>query len=109
VAGVTAPDNENPALIGKPARKGVHHYAGITAAALGGAAVVSGLIQHIDDIEPNLIDPDTAHMILGILGTAAYAYAVSKGPKTMGMGTRGHAAAGMAGAGLMAFGMYLEF
>lgn len=109
VAGATAPDNENPAMIGQPASKGVHHYAGITAAALGGAAVISGFLQHSDDLTPDFLDPDTAHMLLGVLGTAAYVYAVSKGPKKFGMGTGNHAAAGMAGAGLMATAIYLEF
>lgn len=109
VAGATAPDNENPAMIGQPAPKGVHHYAGLTAAALGGAAVISGFLLHSEDLEPNIMDPDTAHMLLGVLSTAAYAYAVSKGPKKYGMGTNKHAAAGIAGAGMMAFALYLEF
>ncbi|HKJ62218.1 MAG TPA: hypothetical protein VKA94_09530, partial [Hyphomicrobiales bacterium] len=89
--------------------KGFHHYAAYTAAALGGAAVVSGLLLHADDLTPDFLDPDTAHMILGILGTAAYAYAVSKGPKKLGMGAGNHAAAGMAGAAVMATAIYLEF
>lgn len=109
LAGMTAPDNEGAVIAGQPAKKGFHHYAGITAAALGGAAVVSGLLLHADDLTPDFLDPDTAHMILGILGTAAYAYAVSKGPKQVGMGTGGHAAAGMAGAAVMAAAIYLEF
>jgi len=108
LAGVTAPDNEGVAA-GQPIKKGFHHYAGLTAAALGGAAVVSGLMLHADDLTPDFLDPDTAHMILGILGTAAYAYAVSKGPKVTGKGAGGHAAAGMAGAALMATAIYLEF
>lgn len=109
VAGATAPDSENPALNGQPAPKGVHHYAGLTAAALGGAAVLSGFLLHSEDLEPDFMDPDTAHMLLGVLSTAAYAYAVSKGPKKYGMGTGQHAAAGIAGAGMMAFALYLEF
>lgn len=108
-AAATAPDNDNPALAGQPAKKGFHHYAGISAAALGGAAVLSGFILHTDDLEPDLLDPDTMHMLLGVLSTAAYAYAVSKGPKQLGMGSNRHAAAGMAGAGMMAVALYLEF
>lgn len=108
LAGVSAPDNEG-AVAGQPIKKGFHHYAGLTAAALGGAAVVSGLLLHADDITPDFLDPDTAHMILGILGTAAYVYAVSKGPTMTGKGAGGHAAAGMAGAALMATAIYLEF
>lgn len=109
LAGATAPDNENPALRGQPIKKGFHHYAGLSAAALGGAAVMSGLLLHLDDIEPDFLDPDTAHMILGIAATAAYAYAVSKGPKKYGMGSGSHAAAGIGGAALMATALYIEF
>ncbi|WP_147434078.1 hypothetical protein [Mariprofundus sp. EBB-1] len=109
MAGVTAPDNENPALVGQPIKKGFHHYAGLTAAALGGAAVISGLIQHMDDLEPSLLDPDTAHMILGVLATSAYAYAVSQGPKKYGMGSGSHAAAGIAGGAMMLGALYIEF
>ncbi|OIO66256.1 MAG: hypothetical protein CO186_09495 [Zetaproteobacteria bacterium CG_4_9_14_3_um_filter_49_83] len=105
----TAPDSENPALRGQPIKKGFHHYAGLTAAALGGAAVLSGFIQHTEDLEPSLLDPDTAHMLLGVLATSAYAYAVSKGPKKYGMGSGGHAAAGIAGASMMGMAIYLEF
>ncbi len=109
-AGATAPENDNPAAAGQPAQKGFHHYAAISAAALGGAAVMSGLLLHADDLTPDFLDPDTAHMILGILGTAAYVLAVSKGPKVYGSNSKGtHAAAGMAGAGLMATAIYLEF
>ncbi|HXH72638.1 MAG TPA: hypothetical protein VNI58_07495, partial [Mariprofundaceae bacterium] len=108
LAGVSAPDNDG-GVAGQPIKKGFHHYAGLTAAALGGAAVVSGLLLHADDITPDFLDPDTAHMILGILGTAAYVYAVSKGPKVTGKGAGAHAAAGMAGAAVMATAIYLEF
>jgi len=110
LAGMSAPDNEGAVVApGQPIKKGFHHYAGIAAAALGGAAVVSGLVLHADDLTPDFLDPDTAHMLLGILGTAAYAYAVSKGPKVTGKGAGSHAAAGMAGAGLMLTAIYLEF
>lgn len=107
-AGMTAPDSEGVAA-GTPVNKGFHHYAAMTAAALGGAAVVSGLLLHADDLTPDILDPDTAHLILGVLGTAAYAYAVSKGPTKAGMGGNGHAAAGIAGAAVMATAIYLEF
>jgi len=47
--------------------------------------------------------------VLAILATAGYAYAVAKGPKTIGLGSGGHAAAGITGAALMAGALYLEF
>ncbi|MBF0281077.1 MAG: hypothetical protein HQM07_00685 [Zetaproteobacteria bacterium] len=110
LAGMTAPDNENNAnSVGKPIKKGFHHYAGLTAAALGGAAVLSGFTLHFEDLEPSIMDPDTAHMLLGVLATGAYAYAVSKGPKQYGMGKGSHAAAGIAGGALMAAALYIEF
>ncbi len=110
LAGITAPNNgDNPALRGQPAKKGFHHYAGLTAAALGGAAVISGFWQHSEDIEADPLDPDTMHMLLGVLATAGYAWAVSKGPTTIGLGSGSHAAAGITGAALMATALYLEF
>ena len=109
IAGATAPDYDNPAMRGQPISRGTHHYAGIAAAVLGGAAIISGFAQHSEDIEPNALDPDTMHMTFALLSTAAYAYAISRAPKRWGMGSKNHAAAGIAGAGMMAFALYLEF
>lgn len=110
VAGVSAPENENPAMAGQPVKKGVHQYAAYTAAALGSAAVLTGFYQHWDDIEANPFDPDTLHMVLGALATGAFIYAVSQGPKVYGSSNKGtHAAAGIAGGVLMATALYIEF
>jgi len=105
-AGMTAPEG---GPVGQTTKNTFHHRAATTAAALGGAAVVSGLLLHADDLTPDFFDPDTAHMILGILGTAAYVYTLSKGPKVFGQNAGNHAGAGMAGAALMATAIYLEF
>jgi len=113
LAGMTAPDAENPAVVAQQKRSTntTHYYLGTAAAALGGAAVVSGLMLHLDDIQMNngVLDPDTLHMVLTMLGTAGYVYAVSKGPRVIGGPSNGHAAAGMAGAALMATGIAFEW
>jgi len=112
LAGVTAPDSEGTVVATQQSSTNTtHYYLATAAAALGGAAVVSGLILHLDDIQMDngLMDPDTLHMVLGILGTAGYAYAISKAPKIIGGPSNGHAAAGMAGAALMATGIVLEW
>jgi len=109
ITGVTAPDSEGGATTKTNAKNTTHAYAAQAAAALGGAAIVSGLFLHLDDIEMDGMDPDTLHMILTTLGTAAYVYAISKAPKTTGVGGNGHAAAGIAGAALMATGIAFEW
>jgi len=108
---VTAPDSGDGAVrtTGQSSKNSAHYYLANTAAALGGAAVVSGLLLHFDDIETDVMDPDTLHMVLTILGTAGYAYAISKAPKVVGGPSNGHAAAGIAGAALMATGIYFEW
>ncbi|MDQ6994130.1 MAG: hypothetical protein Q9M18_00865 [Mariprofundaceae bacterium] len=110
LTGLTAPDSENAAgNTGQSSKNTAHYYLANAAAALGGAAVVSGLILHLDDIEMDALDPDTLHMILGILGTGAYVYAISRAPKVLGGNSNGHATAGIAGAALMATGIYFEW
>jgi hypothetical protein len=108
LAAVTAPDYEGltPAQRSVAQQdKGFHHYAGITAAALGGAAIASGFMFHWDDVslENGLLDPDNLHMLLGILGTAGYALAVSQAPGGS------HSGAGAAGAAAMLVGIYLTW
>jgi len=113
VAGMSAPDSEG--LVAGAALQSstntTHYYAANAAAALGGAAVVSGLFFHLEDInlDSGFMDPDMLHMLLGIAGTAAYAYAISKAPKVIGGPPAGHASAGIAGAGLMFTGILLEW
>ncbi|MDQ6991697.1 MAG: hypothetical protein Q9M11_08210 [Mariprofundaceae bacterium] len=113
ITGITAPGGSEgtatTAATQTNAQNTMHAYAATAAAALGGAAIVSGLLLHFDDIETDVMDPDTLHMLLTILGTAGYVYAISKAPKVTGTGTNGHATAGIAGAALMATGIYLEW
>ncbi|MDQ6961252.1 MAG: hypothetical protein Q9M28_01795 [Mariprofundaceae bacterium] len=112
VAGMTAPDSEGAVVVpNQPSTSTTHAYAAKAAAALGGAAVVSGLWYHFEDItlDDGIMDPDMLHMLLGIAGTAAYVYAISKAPKVIGGPPAGHAAAGIAGAGLMFTGIVLEW
>jgi hypothetical protein len=111
LTGITAPGGGDGAVrtTGQSSKKSAHYYLANAAAALGGAAVVSGLILHFDDIEMDAMDPDTLHMVLTILGTAGYVYAISKAPKVLGGPSNGHAVAGIAGAALMATGIYFEW
>jgi len=109
---VTAPDGPEGAVVTttkSPSTNTAHYYFANAAAALGGAAVVSGLLLHFDDLETDVMDPDTLHMVLTILGTAGYVYAISKAPKWIGGPSNGHASAGIAGAALMATGIYFEW
>jgi len=111
LTGLTAPDGGDGAVrtTGQSSKNSAHYYLANAAAALGGAAVVSGLILHLDDVEMDAMDPDTLHMVLTILGTAGYVYAISKAPKVVGGSSNGHAVAGIAGAALMATGIYFEW
>ena len=111
LTGLTAPDGpEGAAVTTKTSSTNTaHYYFANAAAALGGAAVVSGLLLHFDDLETDVMDPDTLHMVLTVLGTAGYVYAISKAPKWVGGPSNGHASAGIAGAALMATGIYFEW
>ena len=97
ITGVTAPDSEGGATTKTNAKNTVHAYAAQAASALGGAAVVSGIVLHLFDIEMDAMDLDTLHMILTTLGTAAYYYASSKAPQTTGVGCNDHAPTGICG------------
>lgn len=71
---------------------GPHEMFANAAAALGGAAIVSGIYSHWDDLDFSWQDPDTKHAMFGVLGTLGYLLAVSLDGKA------NHAAAGSLGA-----------
>lgn len=86
---------------GKKADGGIHETFARTAAGLGAAAVVTGLLFHWDDItlSNGFSDPDNLHMILTTLGALGYAEAVNKAP------AGGHSGYGATGALSMALGI----
>ncbi len=103
LTGALAPGGDGVVATNQSATNTPHYYAANAAIALGGAAIVSGLILHWDDITlaNGILDPDLMHMMLGVLGTAGYVYAASKAPRLIGGPSNGHAAAGIAGAAMM--------
>lgn len=80
---------------------GIHETFARTAAGLGAAAVLTGLLFHWDDItlSNGFSDPDNLHMVLSTLGALGYAEAVNRAPGG------GHAGYGAAGAVSMALGI----
>jgi len=86
---------------GGDADGGIHETFARTATALGGAAVLTGLLFHWDDIKLSngFSDPDNLHMVLTTLGTLGYAKAVNKAPGD------GHSGYGSFGAVSMALGI----
>ena len=80
---------------------GLHETFARTAAGLGAAAVLTGLLFHWDDItlSNGFSDPDNLHMILTTLGALGYAQAVNKAPGD------GHSGYGATGALSMALGI----
>lgn len=86
------------AIVPKPSHddpeSGIHHSLAQAAAALGGAAVVSGLSFHYKDLSWNHLikDPDNWHAFLGTFATLAYVAAISEAPD------ESHASYGIAGA-----------
>jgi len=80
---------------------GIHHQLAYTALGLGGAAVLTGLIFHWDDISlaNGFSDPDNLHMLLTTLGTLGYARAVDLAPGD------GHSGYGSSGALSMLLGI----
>ncbi len=115
VAATTAPDAPEgvavPPSQRKNARNTTHHIAAVTAAALGGAAILSGLITHWDDITNSygITDPDLLHMMLGIVATAAYVWTISKGPQKVGDPSNGHSGIGIVGGAAMLTAIALEW
>ena len=84
-------------LIAPKEEDGAHEALGRTAAALGTAAVITGLTFHWDDIKLSngFSDPDNLHMALTTLGTLGFLAAVSEAPEPHG-GVGGLGAVSMA-------------
>ena len=82
-------------LISPKEEDGPHEYFARGAAALGVAAVATGLYAHWDDIDASWSNPDTQHALLGALGALGILAAVAKG------GKGDHAAYGGVGAASM--------
>jgi len=103
-AAAAAPETEG-AIPPSPSKKRTHKALGITAAALGGAAIANGFYVHGDDfnLDNGWTDPDNLHVLMTVLGTLGYAAAIA----TNGKGA--HAAAGAGGAALMGVGIFLEW
>jgi len=85
-------------LLAPKAEDGAHEQLANAAAALGGAAIVTGLAFHWDDIKLSngFSDPDNLHMLLTTLGTLGYAKAVDDAPGSQHAGYGGVGAASMA-------------
>jgi len=107
IAGATAPEAPEGVVVPPAQRKSAtnttHHYAAKAALYLGGAAVLSGLILHWDDLVngEGLLDPDRMHAILGTLATVGFALALTQGPKKIGDPSNGHSTYGFLGGALM--------
>lgn len=86
------------------AESSAHETLAKTAAGLGVAAVVTGLLFHWDDFDlsDGIGDPDNLHATLTTLGTLGYLAAVSEAPDN-------HAGFGAAGAIAMAVGIKLNW
>lgn len=93
------------ALLSPKEEDGAHEAFAKGAAALGGAAVASGLVVHWDDIANGggLSDPDNQHALLSALGAIGFALAVSEAPDS------GHAGPGAIGFVAMAVGIRLTW
>ena len=92
-------------LITPKEEDGAHEALARTAAGLGVAAVVTGLIFHWDDFDlsDGVSDPDNLHVMLTTAGTLGYLAAVSEAPD------EGHAGFGGAGAVAMAIGIKVNW
>ncbi len=93
------------ALLSPKEEDGPHEAFAKGAAALGGAAVASGLVVHWDDIANGggLSDPDNQHALLSALGALGFALAVSEAPEAE------HAGPGAVGFVAMAIGIRLTW
>jgi len=111
LTGLTAPDGEGVTTTNQPSKNTAHAYFADATLALAGAAIVSGLYLHWEDVnvDNGFMDPDNLHMILTILGSAAYAYAIVKAPSVIGGSSNGHSSAGIAGGALMLTGIAFEW
>ena len=93
------------ALISPKEEDGAHEALARTAAGLGVAAVVTGLIFHWDDFDlsDGMGDPDNLHVMLTTAGTLGYLAAVSEAPES------GHAGFGGGGYVAMAIGIKMNW
>lgn len=97
-----------------------HGAFGAGAAALGGAAVISGLIVHGEDVgfSKGITDPDNLHAIFGTLGAAGFIAAAAEGGEKDeddedggggGDGNSTHATLGIAGYASMLIGIRIAW
>jgi len=103
-AGLSRPESEGN-VRASSSKVNLHRALGITAAALGGAAIANGFYVHGDDfnLKNGWTDPDNLHVLLTIAGTLAYTAALATNGKGM------HAAAGIGGFALMETGVLFEW
>lgn len=89
------------AVISPKGYDGAHENFARGAAALGGAALATGLVFHFEDLSfSNAIDnPDNQHALFAALGAVGFGLAVSKG------GESGHVGLGVAGGLAMLYGI----
>jgi hypothetical protein len=90
-------------LLSPKEENGPHEYFARGAAALGVAAVATGIYAHWEDVDARWSNPDTQHAVLGALGALGILAAVAKG------GKGDHAAYGGIGAVSMAVAIKLEW
>lgn len=93
-----------------------HGAFGAGAAALGGAAVVTGLMVHGEDVgfSQGISDPDNLHAIFGTLGAAGFIAAAAQGGEKEddegdGDGSSTHATLGVAGYVSMLIGIRIAW
>ncbi|MDH5178142.1 MAG: hypothetical protein OEZ39_01890 [Gammaproteobacteria bacterium] len=96
------------AVVPKPSEgdlnEGSHKKLANGAAVLGGAAMVTGLLFHYDDIfENGVSDPDNLHMLYTSLGVFGYLMAIDEAPVAQ------HAGYGMIGALFMTIGIKMTW
>lgn len=83
---------------------GLHRDLANGAAALGGAALATGLMFHYDDIFNNgFSDPDNLHALYTTLGVIGYALAIDEAPEGQ------HAGIGILGAVFMTIGIKMTW
>jgi len=92
-------------------RTSTHAQLGKATAVMAVATVVSGLISHWDDFkfEDGFTDPDNLHVLLGMTGAVAMAYAVNKSASTGGTSSVSHAALAELGAVAMVVAIKLTW